>query len=156
MIYRAMMKAITVLALSLALAVPSQAALSPGDEASIKQVKQETRDLLQSIKSYGAAQRDEAIQEIEIAIVRLDNRVDSLQSRIDNEWDDMTAPARKQARESLDTLQQQRVELAEWYGQLKGSSAAAWDEIRRGFSRAYSDINQAWEKALNEFSADNS
>ncbi len=156
MITRAMMKAITALALSLALVLPSQAALSPDDEASIKQVKQETRDLLQSIKSYGAAQRDEAIQEIEIAIVRLDNRIDALQSRIDNEWDDMTAPARKQARESLEALQQQRVEVAEWYGQLKGSSAEAWSEIRRGFSKAYSDINQAWEKALNEFSADNS
>ena len=156
MIYRAITKAAAAMALSVALALPSQAALSPGDEASIKQVKQETRDLLQSIKSYSAAQRDEAIQEIEIAIIRLDNRIESLQSRIDNGWDDMTAPARKQARDSLDTLQQQRIELAEWYGHLKGSSTEAWAEIRRGFSKAYSDINKAWEKALNEFSADNS
>jgi len=155
MIHRALPKAVTALLLSLALALPSQASLSPGDKASIAQVKQETRDLLQSIKSYSAAQRDEAIQEIEIAIVRLDNRIESLQNRIDNEWDRMAAPARMQARESLRSLQRQRIELAEWYGNLKGSSAAAWSKIRRGFSKAYSDINKAWEKALNQLSADN-
>jgi len=155
MIHRTLIKAATALLLSLALALPTQASLSPGDKASIEQVKQETRDLLQSIKSYGAAQRDQAIQEIEIAIIRLDNRIESLQFRIDNEWDQMTAPARQQARESLRALQKQRIELAEWYGNLKGSSAEAWSKIRRGFSKAYSDINKAWEKALNELSADN-
>jgi hypothetical protein len=134
---------------------PAGAALSPEDEASIKQVRQETRELLQTLESYGAAQRDEAIQEIEIAIIRLDNRIERLQSRVDNGWDDMTAQARKQARESLAALQQQRIVLAEWYGQLKGSSADAWSEIRRGFSEAYSDINKAWENAIDEFGAGN-
>ncbi|HKJ50608.1 MAG TPA: hypothetical protein VKB27_03850 [Gammaproteobacteria bacterium] len=142
--------------LSLAIAAPSQAALSPGDKTSIMEVKQETRQLIESVKSYSAEQRDQAIQEIEIAVARLDQRIESLQSRIDNQWDDMTAPAREQARAGLRTLRKQRIELAEWYGNLKGSSAGAWDKIKRGFSRAYSDINKAWEKALNEFdSADN-
>ena len=142
--------------LSLAIAAPSQAALSPGDRTSIEEVKQETRELIDSIKSYSAEQRDQAIQEIEIAVARLDQRIESLQSRIDNEWDEMSAPAREQARASLRTLQRERIELAEWYGNLKGSSAGAWNQIKRGFSRAYSDINKAWEKALSEFdSADN-
>ena len=127
------------------------AALTPEDKASIKQVKKETAELIQTLKSYGAAQRDQAIQEVEIAIVRLDNRIDSLQTRIDEEWDDMTQPAREQARASLNALQQQRVKLAETYGSLKSSSSSAWNEIKRGFSKAYSDINKAWEKALKEF-----
>jgi len=146
-----MKKFVYAIALSLALAAPSQAALSPEDKTSIKEVKQETRELIKSIMSYSADQRDAAIQEIEIAIIKLDNRIASLETRIDNQWDGMTAPAREKARSSLDALQQQRKELADWYTELKGSSASAWSDIRNGFSKAYKDINKAWEKALNEF-----
>lgn len=140
-----------ILALLLAATTTVQAAASPEDEASIEQVKRETAELLQSIKSYGAAQRDQAMQEIEIAIVRLDERIEELQARIDKEWDGMSQPAREQARATLRALQDQRIRLAEWYGNLKGSSSSAWNEIKRGFSRAYSDINEAWERALREF-----
>ena len=63
----------------------------------------------------------------------------------------MTQPAREQARASLRALQNQRIRLAEWYGNLKGSSGSAWNEIKQGFSKAYSDINKAWERALEEF-----
>lgn len=145
-----------VLPLSFAAATGVRAALSPDDKATVQEVKKEATDLLKSIKSYSVAERDEAIQKIEIAIIRLDNRIEALQARIDNQWDDMTQPARKQARDSLRVLHAQRVKLAEWYGNLQGSSADAWDDIKRGFSRAYGNINDAWEKALNEFSDNNS
>ena len=130
---------------------PAHADLSPSDKATIEDVRMETRDLLDSVKSYSAKQRDEAIQEIEIAILRLDNRIEALQTEIDKQWNDMSDQTRKQTRASLRALHKERVELAEWYGNLKGSSADAWDEIKRGFSYAYGNINKAWEKALNEF-----
>lgn len=151
MIYSRLLKIVTALALSLALVTPSQAALSPEDETSIRDVKRETRELIKSIKSYSAEQRDQAIQEIEVAILRLDSRIDELQGRIDEQWDGMTGEARQKARASLDALRQQRMELGAWYRELKGSSASAWADIRKGFSKAYRDINRAWEEALNEF-----
>ena len=89
MIFRNMLTIAASLALALAVAVPSQAALSPEDKTSIKDVKRETRELIKAIESYSAEQRDQAIQEIEIAVARLDQRIESLQSRIDNQWDDM-------------------------------------------------------------------
>jgi hypothetical protein len=140
-----------ILSVLVAAAGPVHAALSPDDKATIEDVKKETRDLIDSVKSYSAEQRDEAIQKIELAILRLDNRIEGLQARIDDEWDDMTVQTRQQTRASLRALQKERVKLAEWYGNLKGSSADAWDEIKRGFSQAYSSINKAWAKALNEF-----
>lgn len=151
MIFRNMLTIAASLALALAVAVPSQAALSPEDKTSIKDVKRETRELIKAIESYSAEQRDQAIQEIEVAIVRLDHRIDALQNRIDDQWEGMTAEAREKARSSLDDLQQQRKELAAWYSDLKNSSASAWADIRKGFSKAYRSINKAWEKALNEF-----
>jgi TolA-binding protein len=151
MIFRNLLTIAASLALALAVAVPSQAALSPEDKTSIKDVKRETRELIKSIRSYSAEQRDQAIQEIEVAIVRLDQRIDALQNRIDSQWGGMTEEAREKARSSLDGLQQQRQELAGWYDDLKNSSANAWADIRKGFSKAYRNINNAWERALNEF-----
>lgn len=150
MSYQIIKKISAAIVLSLAIAAPSHASLSPGDKTSIKQVEQETRELIKSIESYSADQRDQAIQEIEIAIIKLDNRIESLQKRLDEQWQGMTAEAREKARSSLDALQQQRKDLAGWYSDLKGSSASAWSDIRSGFSKAYRNINKAWEKALND------
>lgn len=151
MMYRAIMAAAAAAVLSITLALPSQAALSPEDKTSIKDVKQETRDLIESIQSYSVDQRDQAIQEIEVAIASLDQRIDALQKRVDRQWSGMTAEARENARSSLDALQRQRQELAQWYAELQESSASAWSDIRKGFSKAYRNINKAWEKALNDF-----
>lgn len=142
---------LVVLPLLLMGTAPASAALTPEDKTSIKEVKKETADLLKTIKSYSADQRDKAIQEVEIAIVRVDQRIDSLQTRIDEEWDDMTRPAREQTRQSLNALQKQRVKMAEAYGRLQSSSSGAWNDIKRGFSKAYNDLNKAWENALKEF-----
>ena len=142
--------------LILAFGAPAAAALSPADETSIEDVRKESRQLMSALKSYTAEQRDQAIQEVEIAIIRLDNRIDELQSRVDRQWDGMTQAARTEARKNLRALQKQRIELAEWYGNLKGSSSSAWGEIKQGFSDAYRDLARAWEEALNEFGSSGS
>jgi hypothetical protein len=80
---------------------------------------------------------------------------DALESRVDNEWDQMTQTAREKARANLKTLRQQRNELAEWYGSFKNSSAGAWEQMKKGFSDAYQAMSDAWEKAQSEFDSDN-
>ena len=71
---KTLLRPVTVLMLALPLLLAgmsgAHAELSPEDKASIKEVKKETADLMKTLKSYGAAQRDEAIQDIEVAILR--------------------------------------------------------------------------------------
>ena len=121
------------------------------DKTTTKEVKQEMQDLLQTLKGYAADQRDEAIQKTKTALDNLDNRIDALETRIDNAWDKMDKAAREKARANLKALRKQRTELAEWYGSLKSSSADAWEQIKKGFSDAYTALYDAWEKAENEF-----
>jgi len=45
----------------------------------------------------------------------------------------------------------QRNQVAEWYGSMETSSAGAWDHMRKGFSDAYKVLEDAREKAENEF-----
>ncbi|MFO7913663.1 MAG: hypothetical protein R6V15_16025 [Desulfotignum sp.] len=81
--------------------------------------------------------------------------MDALESRVDNEWDQMTQAAREKARANLKALRQQRNELAEWYVSFKNSSAGAWEQMKKGFSDAYQAMKDSWEKAKSEFDTDN-
>jgi len=124
---------------------------SSEEKTSIKEVKQETQDLIQALGAYTADQRDEAVQRAKTALHKLDERIDALETRIDNNWDQMNKAAREKARANLKALRKQRTEAAEWYGSLKTSSADAWEQIKKGFSDAYKALGDAWEKSAKEF-----
>ena len=119
---------------------------------SIEEVKKETQDFLQTIGSYTADKRDEAVQKVKEGLNKLDKRIDALEARIDKNWDKMNEAARKEARENLRALRKQRNQVAEWYGSMKTSSADAWDHMKNGFSDAYKALEDAWEKSEKEFS----
>jgi len=124
------------------------------DQTTMKEVKQEMQDVIQVIKAYSIDQRDKAVKEIKAALDKLDNRIDALETRIDNKWDKMDETAREKAQATLKALRKQRTQLAEWYDSLKSSSADAWEDIKKGFSDAYSLLNDTCEKAEAEFDSD--
>lgn len=121
------------------------------DNTSINEIKQKTQDLIQAIGSYTADQRDEAVQRAATALNNLDERIDALEERLVDNWDQMNQAAREKARADLKALRKQRNKVAEWYGSLTNSSADAWEHTKRGFSDAYKALDDAWERAANEF-----
>ncbi len=120
---------------------------------SIEEVKKETQDLLQTIGSYTADKRDEAVQKAKVGLNKLDKRIDVIEARIDKNWDKMNKSARKEARENLKALRKQRNQVAEWYGSMKTSSADTWDRMKKGFSDTYKALEDAWEKSEKEFNS---
>ena len=90
-----------------------------------------------------------------MAIKKLDERIDRLETRADNNWDDLTQSAREETKANLKALRKQRNELAEAYGSFKSSSADAWNKMRKGFSDAYQSLSNSWEKAVNEYESGN-
>lgn len=121
------------------------------DKTSIKEVKKETQDLVQTLKTYSVDQKDEAIRKTKTALDNLDNRIDALEANVDKNWDKMDKKARKQARDSLKALRKQRNQVAQWYGSMKTSTGNAWEHMKKGFSKAYMTLNDAWEKSEKEF-----
>jgi len=129
-------------------------AAASDEETSIEEVKQEASDLAEALKNYTVEQRDEAARASKAALDSLDERIDTLQARVDEDWDQMSQAVRKETRENLKKFRDQRTRAAEWYGSMKASSASAWDEMKLGFSNAYGELTEAWEKAEEEFSAE--
>tara|TARA_R110002096_G_scaffold46310_21_gene123580 strand:- start:1695 stop:2114 length:420 start_codon:yes stop_codon:yes gene_type:complete len=124
---------------------------SAGAKTTISDVRSETRELLQALKSYTAEQKDAAMAVTTSTLEKLDQRIDAVESRVDENWNRMDQAARKQARASLKALRQERVQVAEWYGGMRSSSADAWEHMKRGFSNAYQALSDAWEKSEHEF-----
>jgi len=125
-----------------------------GDKTSTAEDRRETPDFLhylEMLNAYTVEQRDEAIHKTKAALDDQDKRIDALEAGVDENWDKMDLAAREKVRASLRALHKQRIEVAEWYGSLKSSTDDAWEHMKKGFSDAYRDLNDAWEKSEKEF-----
>jgi hypothetical protein len=129
---------------------------SGDDKTTSKDVKQETMEAIETIKKYTVEKKDEAVREVKIVLEDLDARIDRMQSRVENNWNEMDQASRKKAKKTLQALRKKRNELSEWYGGLKHSSADAWDHVKKGFVDGYEALAGAFDKAENEFGSDDS
>jgi hypothetical protein len=133
--------------------VPVGHAQSGDSNTSIQDVSKESQEFLQTIGSYTADKREDAVRVVADGLYKVDQRLDALETRMDKNWEIMSDAARKEARDNFRDLRKQRNQVAEWYGRMINSSADAWDEMKKGFSKAYRDLESAWEKSEKELSS---
>jgi len=157
------LKTSTALALLIAAAIILTAAVSyagqktaTDNQATSADVKRETSQAIQAIKNYSVSQRDQAVKKVKVVLQDLDARIDRLQGRVENKWDEMDQASREKVTHTLTELRTKRNELSEWYGGLKHSSANSWDHVKEGFVAGYEALSNAFEKAEDEFSSDKS
>jgi len=124
------------------------------DKATSKDVKKETKEALQAIKSYSFEQRDKAVRAVKAELSDLDGRIDRMQSRVEQKWSEMDQASRQKLSHAMKTLREKRNQLSEWYGGLQQSSAGAWNHVKEGFIEGYDSVASAFEKAENEFDSD--
>ena len=129
-------------------------AATTDDKTSLENVKKESKDLIQALKGYSVAQRDEAAAKIKATLAHLDQRINALEITIGKNWDKMDASAREKTRARLAELRRERTKVAELYGSLKSSSVDTWEDMKKAFSDAYVGLNAEWEKIEKEFGAD--
>jgi len=134
--------------LLIALALPAGA---DNNDTTVEDIQRETNDVIQTLQAYTQDQQQEAVQTASQAMQRADQRINRLETRIDNRWDQLSKPARKEARAALRKLRQERVALSQWYGSMKESSQDAWSEMRTGFNKSYKSMSNAWQDAQQEF-----
>jgi hypothetical protein len=126
------------------------------NKATTKDVKQETLEAIEAIKKYSIEKKDKAVREVKVVLEDLDARIDRMQIRLEKKWDEMDQASREKAANTIQALRKKRNELSEWYGGLKHSSADAWEEVKNGFVKGYEALANAFDKAENELSSDES
>jgi len=114
-------------------------------------VEKKVTDAVAAIKTYAIDQRDEALQKAKIVLDDIDARINDLESRLSQKWDQMDQAARQQAASNLAALRKDRNKVAEWYGGLKHGSRQAWEDVKTGFSKSSQDLQDAFKKAYDDF-----
>lgn len=130
---------------------------SPADNydngSSLKDIKKDTKELMESVKSFTFKQKDKALHETKAALEKIDKRIDKFEKRADEKWDEMDKEARKKTRESLKKMQKERNKVSEWYGSMKQSSEKAWYDMKEGFLDTYNKLFKSFQDAREEFSS---
>ena len=114
-------------------------------------VEKKVTDAVAAIKTYAIDQRDEALQKAKIVLDDIDARINDLESRLSQKWDQMDQAARQKAASHLAALRKDRNKVAEWYGGLKHGSSQAWEDVKTGFSKSSQDLQDAFKKAYDDF-----
>jgi len=124
---------------------------SSGNKTTMEDVKEEMREAAGAIKNYTTGQRDEAAKRIKLTLTKLDAQIERLEDRLDQKAARMDQAARSKARASLKALRKHRNKLAEWAGGMQHSSNEAWQDIKTGFLKSYKNMQEAFNKAQQEF-----
>ena len=114
-------------------------------------IEKKVTDAIAAIKTYAIDQRDEALQKAKIVLDDIDSRINDLESRLSQKWDQMDQAARQKAASDLAALRRERNKVAEWYGGLKHGSSQAWEDVKTGFSKSSQDLQDAFKKAYDDF-----
>jgi hypothetical protein len=129
----------------------SFAAQKAGDNTGQKEVSQEVKEAIEAIKNYSVEQRDEAVKKVKVAMDAMDDRIHGMEERLGKKWNQMDQAAREKAQATLQSLRRKRIELAEWYGEMRQSSANAWEHVKKGFLDSYESLSKAFDKAVKSF-----
>jgi ABC-type phosphate transport system auxiliary subunit len=120
-----------------------------GDEpkpADAEDVKREARDLADTLQSYTAEQKDQAVMEAREAMAELNEQIERVRARAAERWSDMDESARQKTEEHLEKLDEEQAQLTDRFEALRSTSGDAWARVRKGFSEAYAELRDAWRE----------
>ena len=137
--------------LMLALTVPlaqGHAAETEGDgEATVESLRQEIQSLDQELREFTTERWDRLMTDIEQVLESLDARIETLENRLDEDWDEADRLTRAQARKALASLRRERARVTEWYERMQDSADFTWESMKEGFNDAFDQLSKDWESA---------
>lgn len=144
-------------ALGMAQALPAQAASHMAashmkdNDVTIEEVQQAFARAADRVQDYTVDQREDALRSAREAIDVAEAEIRRMEDRLDRQWDRMSTAARRDARQAMREMNERRFVLARWYGSMTSSSKGAWGDIKRGFAKAFDDMERAMSNARAEF-----
>jgi hypothetical protein len=125
-----------------------------GADTTFEDVQAEAQDLTETIADYTADQRQEFAHEVDQALGAIDKRIETVEMAAKRDWDNLSDAARQNTQAVLQDLRNKREAVATSYQRIENDTDAAWDELKKGFSRAWTDVVAAVDKAEEEFEKD--
>ncbi len=117
-----------------------------------EEVRTEISEAMDAIAAYSEQERDQALAEAREALNRLDAEIERREQALRENWAEMSEAAKENAQARLQDLRQARNRLGERYGALESGTSSAWDELKVGFSDAWTAFSEAWSAADTDMS----
>ncbi|MEJ2689354.1 MAG: hypothetical protein P8130_05270 [Deltaproteobacteria bacterium] len=115
------------------------------------EVKHKVGDAVQAIREYSIDKKDQALAKAKKLLDKMDGRIDELEKRSREKWQQMSKASREKSAEALRDLRKKRNDIAEWYGQMKQSSSKSWDSVKQGFIESYHSLEKSFDKVAKKF-----
>ena len=144
-ITRALITAVTVLALGLALGLPGTG--PAGAQTSAKDVGQKAGETGEAIRDYTIEKKDEAVAEARKITADLDAKIKELKAAAARQ----TGEAKTRAQAQIKDLEAKRATASKKASDLGRATKASWERAKDGFADAYRDLATAYDKAAAEF-----
>lgn len=109
-----------------------------------KELKAEISEAMTAVADYSEQESDQALTTAKEAMMRLDAAIERREQALRDNWADMSQAAREEASDRMTDLRQARNTLSERYGALKAGTGNAWDDLKAGFSEAWTSFSGIW------------
>jgi len=136
-------------ALLLAMLMPLSQGHAAEDEgnAAVEQLRQDIQSLDQELDEFTTERREQLMRDIEDVLASLDARIETLENRLLEEWNETDKLARAEAKTALASLRRERARVMEWYERMQVSADFTWESMKEGFNDAFSQLSDAWQDA---------
>lgn len=114
-----------------------------GRRTTIEDVKRQMREAVRTLEDYGGEQREEAYQKARELQDDMDRRIDEMRAQAHR----LQGDAARQWEEAAHDMEQRRERLEERLEAFRKDSGNAWQHMRDGFTSAYRDLGDAFERA---------
>lgn len=126
----------------------TQGAVAQDDDSATREtVRQEIQSLREGLKDSDAEQQKELMADIEDVLSIIDERLMTLDNRLEEKWETADRLARVQAQTAMASLRRERARVIQWYDRMKDSSGVTWESMKEGFDDAFNDLSDAWQSA---------
>ena len=113
-------------------------------------VKQETREALETASTYAQAQIQEYQKQLKARLEQFDRKLDKLQARAET----IKAESKTKLNETVAALRQKQQTVREKLQALQSASGKAWEDAKAGMTAAMEDLEKAYEQAVSRFGAE--
>ncbi|HYB40502.1 MAG TPA: hypothetical protein VEL75_01965 [Candidatus Methylomirabilis sp.] len=115
-------------------------------QTSASDVKQKTSAALSAIGSYTVDKKDQAMAEGKKLVADMDRRMKELETQAAQS----NAETKAAAQQAMVELKQKHAKASQKLSDLGNATSASWDSVKSGFTDAYKDLADSFEKAASK------
>jgi len=120
-------------------------------ETTVKEVKQDTQEAMETVENYTADQKEQYITMINTKLKEYDMKIDDLMSKAASEALGLKGQAKDNWEKSVATLGEKQDVVALKIDELKSAGSDSYEKAKSDVDSALNDLADAYDKILSQF-----